>query len=124
MARKNRTYDKEFDVLQKYKHENQALKRENARLKKELDRIDISKYEHLAELVAQQSFEDIQVEKKSKKQKLLDKWECYECKEGHMRIHILQRPDGLFYYRKCSICRNKTKLQKYDESVEGIKDEK
>jgi hypothetical protein len=124
MGRKPKANSKEFDIIQKLKHDVQALRRENSRLKKELDRVDISKYEHLAELVQMQAFEDLQVANKSKKQKLMETWECHECKNGHLRIHIIQRLDGIFYFRKCSNCEHKTRLQKYTESVKGIRNEK
>lgn len=51
------------------------------------------------------------------------KWKCHQCGEGVMKLTILSRPDGKFYYRSCSLspCKNRTNLKPYHDEVEGIK---
>ena len=112
---RNRTYDKETDTLQHLKSENKHLKREVVRLRKELDRI-YNRYDNLDDLVQQHYKEE------SPKEDLKKKWACNECKEGYLKLIIINRRDGSFYFRKCSMCDHRTRLKKYTENVaEGPK---
>ena len=119
MARRNG--DKELDQIQKLKYENQKLKKENARLRKLIDRGQADQ-ELLHELIQKQNDE---VELENKEKVLKNRWRCFECHEGVLKIHILKRLDGVFYWRQCSNpdCGHKTKLQRYTKDVEGIKHE-
>lgn len=119
---RSRTFPKDYDQLDRLKHENQKLKREVARLRKELSKIDVDRHEHLKELVQQQYQEDMEAHKKSTKEELIKKWECFKCNIGYLRLIILNRLDGVFYFRRCTECAHKTRLKKYTEKVEGIKD--
>jgi hypothetical protein len=98
------------------------LKKENSSLRKQLARIDTQRFEHLEELVDQQAMEERQLDHKSKRQKLIEKWNCYKCEDGILKIIIINRPDGLHYFRRCNKCSNKTKLKRYSDEVEGIHD--
>lgn len=118
-GRRSQKYNKEYDLLEKLKHENQKLKRENARLRKELSKIDISHFEHLRDLVDQQTAEELQKVPKSKRQEQKEKWKCFECEEGTLKIIIINRQDGPHYFRKCNNCTHKTKMQKFNNEVEG-----
>ncbi len=115
MARRNG--DKELDQLQKLKYENQKLKKENSRLRKLIQRGQADQ-ELLHELVQQKTEEDelAQAEKIAE-----NKWRCYDCNNGVLKIHLLKRLDGVFYYRCCSNpeCGKRTKLQRHSKSVEG-----
>lgn len=115
MARRNG--DKELDQLQKLKYENQKLKKENSRLRKLIQRGQADQ-ELLHELVQQKTAEDelAQAEKIEE-----NKWRCYDCGNGVLKIHLLKRLDGVFYYRCCSNpeCGKRTKLQRHSKSVEG-----
>lgn len=115
MARRNG--DKELDQLQKLKYENQKLKRENSRLRKLIQRGQADQ-ELLHELVQQKTAEDelAQAEKIAE-----NKWRCYDCGNGVLKIHLLKRLDGVFYYRCCSNseCGKRTKLQRHSKAVEG-----
>jgi hypothetical protein len=108
-----------LDQLQKLKYENQKLKKENSRLRKLLQRGQYDQ-ELLQELIQKQN-EEVELEKQEKL--LENKWRCHKCNEGVMKIHIIKRLDGVFYWRICSNnnCDNKTKLQRYSENVEGIR---
>lgn len=116
-----RNGDKELDQLQRLKYENQKLKKENSRLRKLIQRGQADQ-ELLHELITKQN-EEAEFEQT---QKLLkNKWRCFKCNEGVLKIHIMKRLDGVFYWRRCSNseCDHKTKLQRYTKDVEGIKHE-
>jgi len=119
MARRNG--DKELDQLQRLKYENQKLKKENAKLRKLIQRGQADQ-ELLHELVLQKDREEelAQAEKIAQ-----NKWKCFECGEGIMKIHTMKRLDGVFYWRICSNseCGHKTKLQRYSKDVEGVRHE-
>lgn len=119
MARRNG--DKELDQLQKLKCENQKLKKENSRLRKLIQRGQADQ-ELLHELVQQKQEEDFAAEAQKAQE---SKWKCHTCHHGIMKIHLIKRLDGVFYWRICSNpeCGHKTKLQRYHKDVEGIKHE-
>ena len=111
MARRNS--DKELDQLQKIKYENQKLKKENAKLRKLIQRGQADQ-ELLHELVIQKDQEDAI----SRAEKVAaNKWRCFECDAGVMRIHLLKRLDGVFYWRICSnpVCGHKTRLKRHNK---------
>lgn len=115
MARsKTQRGDKEYDLLEKLKHENKKLKKEVTSLRKVIDRMDIERYENLRELVDQQREE----EKRKRKERAKEKErQCYQCGKGHMQLHIFDRLDGVFYYRACTLCENRTRMKKYHKDV-------
>lgn len=119
--RNNRGH-KEFSEIQRLKHEIQKLKRENSRLQKVLDRIDIERFNSLKELVSIQAKESKAEESTRSLDKLKEKWACFECGAGYLRLKIFPKWDGDYYYRCCSNeeCGHKTKAQKYSESIEGV----
>ena len=118
MTKGNRLCDIELDQLQKLKEENKKLKKQIGSLRKQLSRIDLDRYENLKELIDKQRHED---EASAKTSKLLKKWKCYECGNGILKLLIFNRRDGTFYYRRCSNCDHRTRLQKYHKDVEGVK---
>lgn len=82
-----------------------------------LARVDLSKYEHLKELVEQQRQESKAQEKAEEKK--ASTWNCFDCGEGHLQLMIFERRDGVFYYRLCTNfeCKKKTPLKKYTKDV-------
>lgn len=118
---KRRKYsDSEQDDLQRLKRENDKLKRQISALRKQLARIDINRYENLQDLIhkydKQEAEEILAKEQKSNE----EKWKCYHCQDGVLRLKIYQRLDGIFYNRKCDQCPNKTKLKKWNDDIEGV----
>lgn len=113
----NRGYDKEVTKAQKLAFENKKLKREVARLRKELDKLE-HRYENLDDLVQHQYDEEYPIKPKEVAAQKA-KWQCHKCPEGQLKLVIINRPDGAYYLRKCNCCPNKTKLQKYTEGVDG-----
>ena len=123
MSRRNRYAEKELDEIQKLKYENKRLKRQITSLRKQLSRVDIDRYQNLKDLLYKQTNEDLEDKIREERKKLKKQWECHSCRVGFMQIHTLNRRDGLFYYRKCTECDNRTKPKPYKEDVKGIKDE-
>ena len=118
----SRTRDRrEFDKVDRLKKENQQLKRQLARLRKVLDRIDVERFNNLKEIVDKQRKEDEDFHNKEIQSVLERKWECHNCRDDVLRIIIVDRRDGVFYFRRCNSCGNRTKMQKYHDKVEGPK---
>lgn len=114
----------DFDPNQKLKHENKQLKREVKRLRKLLQQVeDAEETKKLMYLVEMQRQEDKILHESNKEEQLGDlkeRWACHECSEGVMLIQIFKRRDGVFYFRRCQACGNKTRMKKYSEEVNGI----
>lgn len=108
----------EYDALDRMKHENQKLKRENARLRRIIDRVDFNEYNNIKEVVRQQTKEDRAMDIKSKRDKLQEKWRCHECGKGIMKPYLIDRRDGMRYYRSCTMCSHRTQLKPYHKGVD------
>jgi hypothetical protein len=109
---------KEDDQLRKVQRENERLKKEISRLRKELARVDIEKLVELEEIADIQERRIREKEKEKQEQAAYrEKWLCHVCGRDILKLILITRPDGIYYLRRCS-CGKKTKLQKYDESVE------
>jgi hypothetical protein len=118
---KSRNYDREFRLIDKLKHENKVLKKELSRLTKELVKTN-SRYEGLDDLVQQQYEEEYpDTGARIAKEAEDSKWMCHKCNNDILKIIILNRADGTYYFRKCGSCPNKTKLQRYNDHVKGVK---
>ena len=120
MGRKKYT-DKEYDMLDKLKHENAKLKKQVSSLRKQLQRVDLDRYENLKDLIHKHYNEDLGERIAEEREKLKKQWECNHCGTGFLKIYTINRFDGLVYYRKCTDCSNRTKVKPYTDKVEGIK---
>ena len=113
---RSRNYDREYTQIERLKKENAELKRDYAKLRKVVDRLnlDLREFQNLRELVGKQAKEVLNP-KKAKRD-----WTCFECGKGTMSLHIMTRRDGTFYYRKCTLpeCDHRTKLKRYNDEVE------
>lgn len=117
---------KEFSEVQRIRKEIEKLKRENASLRKQLSRVDINRYNDIQELVNQNEMEERNQASRSKNLAYLkEKWKCFKCGVGFLKIFLLPRRDGVFYFRRCSTksCPHRTKAQKYTTEIEGIQEE-
>lgn len=112
--------DREKKENQKLKQENQKLKKQISRLNKQISRLDLDNFGNIREAVEAQQREDIDFGLKTKQIDVKFKWVCYKCGDDYLRIAIISRPDGDFYFRKCPNCENKTKLKPFTEKVEQI----
>ena len=116
--------DKEQTEIQKLKTENQSLKKKLSTLRKQLSRIDVDRYQELRRFVDQEA-EEQHAEERAEIEKQVGKlWKCHDCIEGTLRMVMLERRDGVFYYRKCDACPKRTKTQRHDgKPKEGIQPE-
>lgn len=105
--------------MQRLKAENNALKRQLTRMRKQLERINSDHFDNVEEAMGAKTREDEILEV----QKLIEHWRCFSCKDDYLRLIIIQRPDGAFYFRKCPNCENRTRLKPLGEHVEGPPDE-
>lgn len=110
---------KEQGELQKLKQENQKLKRQLNRLRKQIARVDLDDFNNVKEALEAQAREDEAYSQLEEKKKLIDKWRCFDCGTDYLRLIIIQRPDGDFYFRKCPTCLNRTKMKPFSDSVKG-----
>ena len=120
MSRRRKYADKEYDELQKLKHENSRLRKSVRSLRKQISRIDLDRYSNLKNLIdkhLEEEHVDV-LEKQLKRQ-----WECYKCGEGFLRLYTIARRDKTVYYRKCTECSNRTPIKPYTDKIEGIKDD-
>jgi hypothetical protein len=114
---KRQMRDKEYDQLQRLKDENRKLKQEISRLRK-MTQHTAEYSDRLKKLTKQQYKEELDY--KSKKEQIIEKWSCHKCNQGVLKIIIVSRADGQYYFRSCNICDNRTKIKAYEEAVEGI----
>lgn len=121
MKRVHRT--KEIDQLQKIKKENEALKREVKQLRKQLDRMPSHRIEALESIAERQKLEAEQELNARKFEKLKEKWQCWECGKGYMRLITMPRRGGVFYLRQCSQegCGHRTNMKPWHPGVDGVK---
>jgi hypothetical protein len=110
------THDEYVDKLEKTI---EALKKEIKALKKQVQVVNIVEinqdFQETRELVLEQK------EKEIKYKELRDKWGCYSCGRGLLRIHKFTLPNNQSrYFRKCSFCKYRTNLKDFSEKVEGL----
>lgn len=116
---KRRKYsDSENDRLQRLSNENKKLKQQIAQLRKQISRIDVDRFQNLKDLLDSQDREEQQEAAREHEAKL---WECWDCKKDLLKLVVMERRDGVFYFRRCS-CGRRTKTQKYTDKVKGIKE--
>lgn len=122
MGRKKYT-DKEYAMLDRLKHENAKLKRQVTSLRKQLQRVDLDRYENLKDIIHKHYNEDLGEKIAEEREKLKKKWECHSCGEGFLKLYTIARRDKMVYYRKCTHCSHRTPVKPYTKDVEGIKDD-
>lgn len=112
--------DGEIRENKRLKMENQKLRKQISSLRKQMNRIDIDRYQSLKNIIEAQDIEDETFDAKFALEDLKKKWECHKCARDFLRLVVVPRIDGMFYFRRCPTCMNKTKLKKYNDNVEGI----
>lgn len=121
---RTRRSGKEYDQLDKLKHENSKLKREIGVLRRQLQRVDFDRYSNLHELVNKQRKESLAEENEAKRESLMKEWQCHSCGKDYLRINIWNHPvKGVMYFRKCNTCSHRTEMKPYTKDVKGIKAE-
>ncbi len=112
--------DKEYDQLDKLKHDNKKLKRQVKKLRKIIDRFDLDRYNDVKEWIEKYANLELEQERAEATKELEKRWKCWDCDQGVFRIHVIMRMDGEFYYRMCDQCRKRTSLKKYSKKTEGV----
>jgi len=115
--------DGEIKEIQRLKLENQKLKKQIASLRKQLNRIDIDRYQYIKDMLENQAEEDQQFEVDRELDDIKKHWECEVCARDYLRIIVIRKGNGVFYMRRCPTCMHKTKLKKFTHEVEGIDSE-
>ena len=110
---------KEHSEMQKLKHENQKLKRQLNRLRKQLARVNMDEYSNVKEALDAQDREDVAFEQKDKDRMIVERWQCFQCGQDYLRLVVVQRPDGDFYFRKCPTCEKRTRLKPLTGDIQG-----
>jgi len=109
---------------QKLANENDKLKRLIAQMRKQIARIDIDRSANVREIVNnfyRQEDAELHAQKERESLEMLQKeWQCVKCETGHLQIILINKIGELFYYRACTDCSNRTKLQRYSKDVRGI----
>lgn len=121
---KSRTDNRGNTREQKLQHENDRLKRLVSQLRKQLARLDLDRSANIRDIV-QKHYQTEDAEKHAEKEResmefLKKEWQCIKCETGHLEIILLNKLDELHYWRKCTDCPHRTKLQKYNKNVRGI----
>lgn len=118
--------EKELDQIQKMRREIEKLKRENVALRKQMARIDFTRFQNLRELVNKQRKEDLQERKEATAEKLKKEFLCYKCGKDWLRLKLWDHPiKGPSYYRACPTpgCGHRTEMKPYTPKVRGITEE-
>jgi cell division septum initiation protein DivIVA len=126
---RNTRGDKEYTRLQKALHENEKLKREISKLRKQLARLDLDRHSYVRDIIDEFYENEDKKEKEKTVSEVLEDlkkaWECKECHAGYLEIFTYSKLGETWYFRRCNnpSCGHRTKSQPYNNSVKGIKHE-
>lgn len=101
---KTKRTDKEFDLMDKLKHENRKLKRELTAARKYIQRMGSN------------TSESGNLEKKEPEKPPV--FDCRECGKGSMIEYKLDIIDGFYLYKKCNHCGTSTKMMRMSKKEE------
>lgn len=115
---KTKRGDREIAKEQIFLKENKMLKRENSRLRKELARFSLNKYENVKEAIEEHGQDGTTQDLLNSLKK---EWACKnnDC-NGYLEVILFNKLDVMYYFRKCNCCPNRTQSQKYNSNVKGI----
>lgn len=118
---KSRRGSKEVTREQRLIRENQSLKRELGRIRKEFARLDLDRYETVKEAVDDHAERSGIPSTKDLLSAMRKEWACKMpgC-GGALEITLYTKVGQTHYYRQCDSCTNRTVAKKYTPSVKGI----
>lgn len=83
---------------------------------------DLSLTELLAGAKKEQNLTKIEQVKEETYQEFKQKWKCFDCNIGVMKITVINRQDGKHYFRACTNttgkCKHRTELKPFTDDVE------
>lgn len=120
MGRKTHNKDWVDSEIKKHKAENTKLRRQVSKLRKVISRIDLDHYQFIKDLLESQEKQDQDFSQEQKKKGLENRWKCYDCEDGILRLVTVMKAGEPYYLRKCDSCGKKTKTKKYTEDIEGV----
>lgn len=82
--------------------------------------IDLSVEDLIKGAEEELTLKQIKDDKKDRFSEIQRKWKCHKCEDGILRLIIVPGIETNRYFRKCSMCSHRTKVQEYTENVEGI----
>lgn len=121
-GKRGRDKDQDSTKIRKLSYNNKELKREIARLRKHIERMDagwcpgcLQKLEN-GEHEGAPTPEEVQVVDAPKKSK---DWFCFQCQVGKLELVKYYKIGEAWYYRKCSEpnCKNRTKGKRWTPDV-------
>lgn len=112
--------DKEHSENQKLRRENDRLKKNLASLRRQLQRIDLDRYQNIKDIIEKHDREEAEKEHQESFEALKKKWTCKECSAGHLEIIIFNKLNEVCYYRQCSHCPHRTRAQRHHDGVTGL----
>lgn len=112
--------DSDVNKLKEALREISRLRKQISSLRKQLSRTDVDNYQNVMELLNSHDKQNEQASEEQLVRKVEQKWKCNTCNIDSLRIFMLDRIDGMFYFRKCPNCNHKTRLKKLSSIVEGL----
>lgn len=121
---KTKRGEREYDMLDRMKYENEKLKKEVSALRKQVKSLrkmvtksDIGRHQDFQEFI-QYKRQERKIEKSKQASKQPHKRQCYDCGKGRLEMKTMKRRDGLFYWRACNLCGKTTLMKPWKEGVE------
>lgn len=118
---RRRTYSgRENDLLQRLKKENSSLRKEVGSLRKQISRLNLDRFQSFKE--ALDRLDEIELERDERHKERAaseDRWLCWTCGQGHLRLKIWDIRGGARYQRVCDNreCAKRTKMKIYTPDV-------
>ena len=116
MGKKKKT-DREFELVDRLKHENSKLKRQISLLRKQFSRIDLENYKNIEEIIQKHDENSDNIPLKNHEDQLKKLWECFSCRNGVLVMVPINKLNETYYFRKCNQCNHRTKLKKLTKDV-------
>lgn len=83
---------------------------------------DLTVTELIAGAKKEQTLAQIENNKELTFKEMEKRWKCHRCNEGVMKITVINRQDGKWYFRSCTNvtgkCKHRTELKPFNEDVE------
>jgi len=111
--------DKEMEKLKSELRTYEAAFQKNIQFLKGKTK-DLSLQELLDGAKKEQNLTKIEKVKEETYQEFKQKWKCFQCNTGIMKLTVMPRQDGKYYFRACTNdkCKHRTELKPFTDEVE------